>query len=122
MTESILAVVVEGKAELGKLMQMSGCFERFKAFAEPKMVEFTLKENHPPLDEVVQTLAQKYKEAAETLGVRVVAFIALKPRFEVAYRDESIKAISNGTKWMVLDQVIAHYRTAFESNEVESHG
>lgn len=94
---------------MDNFMHASGTFEPFKAYATINSLEITLKDG---VDEKV--LIDKIVNGLQSDGERVVAaFIPDNPNG--AYRDESVKTISDGKQWILLDKVLEAYK--FKNNE-----
>lgn len=104
MSEKIRCVVVSGDRQMDEIMHRADLFEPFKAFASVEVLEVTLKPNTEH-GKAVNDVVYAYNHC----GRRVVAaFIPGRP--DGAYLDESVRAISDGKKWCMLDLVLEAYR------------
>jgi hypothetical protein len=104
MSEKIRCVMVSGDRQTDEIMHRADLFESFKAFASVEVLEVTLKPNTKH-DKAVRDVVYAYTQC----GRRVVAaFIPDCP--DGAYLDSSVKVISDGRKWCMLDKVLEAYR------------
>ena len=101
--KTIKVVVVHGDELSTRFMQDADVFEKFKVIAKAEKYELTLK------DECLPTTAiNALKDAMEKAGHRVVAIF--QPNIpEGAWRDETVKVISDGTQWGMLDDLLEAY-------------
>lgn len=95
MTEII---VIQGDRRLTKLMQGFDMFEPWKIVAEAVHYEATLEGSIPRALTCI-------KEAIEAQGSRVAA-IFIPNNKEGAWKDSSVRVISNGTHWGLLDDCL----------------
>lgn len=104
MSETIQCVVISGDKRMDHIMHAADVFEPFKAYAVIEQFEVTLKP-----DTTAEKGVSDMIRVAEELGRRVVAaFIPGRP--DGAYVDKSVKAISDGKKWCMLDRVLEAYK------------
>lgn len=97
-------IVIAGQKNIDAMMHTSGMFESFKAYAMVNVLEFTLiddtaRNNAQLVEKIVQNLSSEYRVVA--------AFVANEPN--TLYRDATVTVISDGTKWILLDKVLAAY-------------
>jgi hypothetical protein len=89
---------------MDQIMHAADLFETFKVYATIKVVELTLKPGTTDKKGVEDLI-----KISEAYGDRVVAaFIPGRP--DGAFVDKSVKAISDGKKWCVLDPVLKYYK------------
>jgi hypothetical protein len=101
--EELSCVAIYGSAWATRFMQDADCFERFKVVAKPVKLILTLKS-----DCSKERALNELKMMLEKSGNRVVAIFAPNVK-EGAYVDESIKVISNGAQWCMLEDVLKAY-------------
>ncbi len=96
-------VVISGEKRLDDFMHAADVFESFKAVAKVTAYELDTNEKWDPVHTI-----KCLKEAAENTGQRVVAiFYPGNPAG--AYLDTTVKCISDGQQWGMLDKVLAYY-------------
>ena len=102
MSETIQCIAISGDKKMDDLMHAFGVFEPFKAFAVVEKFELTLKPD--------TTAAKAVEDMVRILTEcdrRVVAVFI--PSRHYGYLDESVKVISDGQKWCMLDKVLEAY-------------
>ena len=104
----VQCVAISGDKKMDDIMHAFDVFEPYKAFAVVEQFELTLKPG-TTADNAMEDMVRILTECNR----RVVAvFIPGRPH---GYRDESVKAISDGKKWCMLDKVLdAHGYTRWE--------
>lgn len=100
----LLCVLISGNRQMDDMLHRFDVFESFKIYATIQTIELTLKPgttDEKGVEDLVKII--------EMGGDRVVAaFIPGRP--DGAYVDKSVKAISDGQKWCMLDKVLEAYR------------
>ena len=100
----LTCILIAGNRQMDQMMHAAGVFESFKVYATINKIELTLKP-----DTTDQKGVEDLIKISEAVGDRVVAaFIPGRP--DGAYVDKSVKAISDGKKWCMLDKVLEAYR------------
>ena len=96
-------IAVHGTARITQFMQAADVFEPWKVFAQPARYAVTLKPDCTDAQAI-----QDVKRLLEAAGERVVAvFVPSHP--ETCWRDASVRAISHGTHWGLLDDCLHYY-------------
>lgn len=106
----INCVIICGNKSMDNFMHASGTFEPFKAYATINNFEITFAEAQVNEKVLIDNLVKGLTSQGERV---VAAFIPDNPNG--AYRDESIKTISDGKQWILLDKVLEAYK--FKNNE-----
>lgn len=96
-------VVIAGKKVVDDMMHAADMFEPFKALGTPHKVTVTLKPGGS-----TERAMDTVKQGFEHEGFRVSA-IFLPGSLTGFWRDPTVKTISDGKKWAVLDTVLAAY-------------
>ena len=99
----ITVIIVCGSAEMTRFMQDADLFERFKIVAQARELVLALK------PDCTKTRAlTELRDVLEKNGQRVAA-IFIPNESEGAWRDETVKAVSDGARWCLLDDCLASY-------------
>lgn len=103
MSEPLVCVLISGDRRMDAIMHNLGVFESFKVLAVPYLIKVGLNPD-TTLEQFIKNLIQ----AANTDGQRVVAaFFQARPNG--AYIDKTVKSISDGRQWVMLDKVLEAY-------------
>jgi hypothetical protein len=102
--EKLTCIVFCGDAKTTQFAQGLGVFESNKVVAVPQRVTLSLNPNHAPQVRLLQST----KEAFEKGGQRVVA-IFVPGDSEGSWRDKTVKVISDGERFVLLDEALAAY-------------
>jgi histidinol-phosphate/aromatic aminotransferase/cobyric acid decarboxylase-like protein len=101
--KTIQVVVIHGDERTTRFMQDADVFEKFKVIAKAQKYELDLADDYPPASAM-----ESLKKAITEAGHRVVAIF--QPNLpEGAWRDETVKVISDGTQWGMLDDLLEAY-------------
>ena len=102
ITSKIQCVVISGDKRMDDFMHHSDVFESFKALAVVEQFDLKLKPDvsaDKALTDVVKVLIECHR--------RVVAVFI--PDSSYGYFDESVKVISNGKTWSLLNDIFKKY-------------
>jgi hypothetical protein len=102
----IPVVCICGLKQMDDLMHNFDLFERFKALAGVSQIE--VHRTSEPTPEQLATLVKTMKDSLEKTGYRVVAVFS-PGRKEGAWKDDTVKCISDGKKWGMLAPVLSAY-------------
>jgi hypothetical protein len=95
--------VIMGLKVMDDLMHATGVFESFKRFGEHQVIEYEMQKSEPDLDFIT-----RFKESAEKEGYIITAiWVGENPQVNLV--DWSIKAISDGQKWSMLEPYLNHF-------------
>ena len=96
--------VMVGNAKQTEFMQRFDMFEPFKRLNQNLCIEYGFEKSEPNLDYLL-----RLKKGFEDAGYLVTAlWFAENP--EIHYVDWSVKVVSTGTKWMVLDDYLKQFK------------
>ncbi len=99
----LTCILIAGNRQMDWIMHAADLFESFKAYATINKIELTLKP-----DTSDQKGIEDLIRISEAGGDRVVAaFIPGRP--DGAYVDKTVRVISDGKKWCLLDKVLEAY-------------
>lgn len=96
-------VCVCGQKKMDDLMHSFDLFEPFKVLAQVQHMVVT--RTSEPTSEQLAVLVTTMKKALEETGYRVVAVFS-PGREEGAWKDDTVKCISDGQKWGMLEPVL----------------
>jgi hypothetical protein len=96
--------VIAGSKSMDDLFHAADIFEPFKHFGENISFEYFLEKSLPNLDFIA-----RLKNGFEKSGDFVTA-IWLAEMPDVNYVDWSVKAVSNGKKWFLLEPYLAQFK------------
>lgn len=99
-------VCICGEKKMDDMMHMMDVFEPFKALATVQKMVIT--RTSEPTSEQFGVLVKALRDALETTGYRVVAVFSPN-RKEGAWKDDTVKCISDGEKWCMIDPVLEAY-------------
>lgn len=102
-TVKIPIVCICGEKKMDDMMHHFDMFEPFKVFAQVQNLAVT--RTSAPTPEQLATLVKAMKDALEKTGYRVVAVFS-PGRKEGAWKDDTVKCISDGQKWGMLEPVL----------------
>ena len=103
--DEVEIVVIAGDRVKDQFMHAADVFEPFKVLADVHTISFTTKKAPIDLPKVIGAIVKGVQP-----NWRVVAAFAPN-RKEGAYVDPTVRVISNGTNWAMLDDVlkVCHY-------------
>lgn len=99
----IPVVCIYGEKKMDDMMHMFDVFESFKALAQVQ--HFVVTRTSEPTPEQRAALLKAMKDAFEKTGYRVVA-VFTPGREEGAWKDDTVKCISDGKGWGMLEPVL----------------
>ncbi len=109
MKATIKLVIIAGDLEKTEFMQRADMFEPFKVFAWPNQFNVETECNEvSTLDELVELLILKDVETLTRQGQRIVAIFS-PGNPAGAYVDRTVKVISTGSQWVLLDEALRAY-------------
>ena len=95
-------IFIAGDKTMDHMMHAADVFEPFKVFATIQAYELTLK----PGVSVAEAISRVCKATEQQFRI-VAAFVPGNP--EGAFLDKTVKAISDGQKWCLLEPILKHY-------------
>ena len=112
----IEVVLIKGNKKLDDMMHAFDVFESFKRLCWPITLELTFaremdKTKLVPTPKEIDkaNLIATLKEGVEKMGEEFVVAAFIPGEKEGAWVDESVKAISNGKSWAMIDKVLQSY-------------
>jgi hypothetical protein len=101
---TVVVNILAGKNYMDHFMHAFGMFESFKRYAQATSLEFTLEGSEPDYHVM---LGAARKALDEKGYITSAVWIASKP--EVNYVDWSVKVVSSGDKWGVLEDYLKQF-------------
>lgn len=101
--KEIEIIVISCDAKQDAFIRAFDVFEPSKRLGEISVVSATVGNNFNATTGIL-----KIKEAFEK-GGRIVSAVFIPSDYHSAYIDQSVKAISFGTKWTTLDNILTQY-------------
>lgn len=111
--KTVYAIIISGDARMDEMVHAFDVFESWKAFASIDAIEIDMIDDLSIADALISV-----RKAYVKSGLRVVALFVPNDSTG-AWVDESVRAISNGRKWLMLDLVLKRYGFKSET-KVES--
>lgn len=103
-TKTINCIIISGNDQTTKMMQAFDVFENFKVVANVRELKVDIK-GDKDTSEFLTFIRDSFTEKGE----RVVA-VFIPGEKEGAWVDKTVKVISDGSKWMLLDKVLEFYK------------
>lgn len=101
--KTVYAIIIAGDARMDEMVHAFDVFESWKVFASIDAIEIDMIDDLSIADALISV-----RKAYVKAGLRVVA-VFVPNDFTGAWVDESVRAISDGRKWSMLDAVLNRY-------------